>query len=428
MNIKYIWILTSFLIVVIVTFTSYSQKKLGYGTILWAEENSLFSTGQTVTIVSESELADLYLVKDGSSGESTQLERWRVAFFKEKALAEERSKTVLEYKTIFARNLKDGLLIRKNPSINSQKVYKLRENQLIKVLEKATNITTIGQYEGYWYQVITKEGVTGYCFGYYLDIYDSSVKPEEKVDPSELLIKSAFDKNYHPSSFIDMINDQTIDLELFKSKIGLFPNMESKSLRIVTRGYSISVDWELLKIIDKRSFELGETSVEVTVISDTQLQVGYYYKDKEIIDNYFVIDSIEDIIKSETKRRETLYNSLLEIGASFSSNAYGNIKIQPNGSFTWIDYDRLIPQIIPNGSDGTGRIKFNKFLSPDIKDEYTGIISFNFKYGNSFITINFLYTLVDKKLRFTYVPENDITNNIVRKKSISPIVVSFSAD
>ena len=427
MNSKYLRILTVFFIIII-TFTSCSQKILGYGTILWAPEDSLFSTGQTVTIISESELADVYLLNDGSSEEPVQMERWRVEFFEDAALADKRSKGILEYKTIFARNLKDGLLIREEPSINSPRVYKMRKNQIIKIFDRTADISAVGQYEGYWYQVITEDGTRGYCFDHYLDIYDSSVKPEEKVDPAELLIETAFDKSYHPSSFIDMIKDAAIDLKLFKPQIGLFPDLENRSLRIVNNGYSINVDWDSLTLIDKRSFELGETGVEVTVLSDTRLQVIYYYEGEKVIINYVVIENIEDIIIAETERRETLYNSLLETGTSFSSNAYGNIRMQFDGSFTWTDYDRLIPQIIPDGSDGTGKIRFDKFLSSDMKDEYTGIMSFNFKYGDNFIPINFLYTLVDKKLRLTYVPENDITKNIVRKKSISPIVIAFSAD
>ena len=123
-----------------------------------------------------------------------------------------------------------------------------------------------------------------------------------------------------------------------------------------------------------------------------------------------------------------MYTSLLETGTSFSSNAYGNIRMKFDGSFTWTDYKRLVPQIIPDGSDGTGKIRFDKFISGTLRDEYTDIISFNFKYGDRIIPINFLYTLIDKKLRLTYVPDNDINNNIVEKKSISPIVIAFSAD
>ena len=427
MNSKYFRILAG-VFIVITTFSSCSQKILGYGTILWAPEASLFPTGQTVTIISESELADVYLLSDGISEESIQMERWRVAFFEDEALAEEKSKTILEYKNIFARNLKDGLLIREKPGIDSNRVYKMRKNQIVKVSGRNNEIASVGQYEGYWYQVITEDGISGYCFDHYLDIYDSSVKPEEQADPADLLLESAFTTSYHPSVFVDMIKNSAIDLRLFRPQTGLFPDLENHTLRIVTNSYSTGFDWDFLTLIDKRSFELGETGTIITVLSDTHLQVSYYYESEKIIANYVVIENIEDIIIGETERREILYNALLEAGTSFSSNAYGNISMQFDGSFTWTNYDRLIPQIIPDGSDGTGKIKFNNFLSVDLGDEYTGVISFNFNFGEKIIPVIFLYTLVDKKLRLTYVPKNDITNNIVKKKSISPIVIAFSAD
>lgn len=427
MNSKYFRILAGFFIIII-TLSSCGKKIMGYGTILWAPEGSLFQTGQTVTIISESELADVYLLNDGISEESIQMERWRVAFFENEALAEEKSKIVLAYKTIFARNLKDGLLIREEASINSKRVYKMRKNQIVKVTSQNSEIATVGQYEGYWYQVITEDGIIGYCFDHYLDIYDSSVKPEEKINPANLLLESAFATSYHPSVFINMIQNGAIDLKLFRPQTGLFPDLENQTLKIVTNSYSTGFDWDFLTLIDKRSFELEETGTIITVLSDTRVQITYYYESEKVIANYVVIENIEDIIIGEIERRETLYNSLLEAGTSYSSNAYGNIRMQFDGSFTWTDYDRLIPQIIPDGSDGNGKIKFDNFLSDNLGNEYTGVISFSFNYGEKLIPVIFLYTLADKKLRLTYVPKNDITENIVRKKSTSPIVIAFSAN
>ena len=428
MNSKYVRIIAGFFIIII-SLTSCSKKILGYGTILWSEDENSLSTGQNVTVISESELADVYLISDGSNNEPIQIDRWRVAIFEDQILAENNSNIVTEYKNIFARNLKDGLLIRVNSDINSDRAYKMRKGQVLKVYGKTEKISTIGQYEGYWYQVITEEGISGYCFDHYLDIYDSSISPEEKGNPADILINTAFTKLYHPSTFIEMIKDSAIDLKYFDPQIGLFPDMENKNLKIVTNNYTINFPWDTPTLVDKRSFELGDNGVIVHVLSDTKLQVNYYYEDQKVITTYYVIEGMEDIILSEIERRETLYNSLIEAGSNFYSNAYGNINIQINGSFTWENYDRLVPQIIPAGSEGKGKIRFNKFISNELKIEYTDIISFEFRYGEKIISINFLYTLDGEKLRLTYVPERDInTKNIVSKKSISPVVIAFSAN
>ncbi len=428
MNSKHIRIITG-LIIIILTFVSCNKNVLGYGTVLWSMDENSISTGQYITVISESELADVYLISVESSNDPVQIDRWRVALFEDQIQAEKNSKTVTEFKNIYARNLKDGLLIREEPDINSDRAYKMRKDQILKVYGKSSEISTIGQYEGYWYQVITEDGVTGYCFDHYLDIYDSSINPDEKENPAEILIKTAFSKIYHPSSFIEMIKDSAIDLRYFTPRTGLFPDLENKNLKIVTNNFSINFSWDSPALVDKRSFALGEDGTVIHVLSENKIQVSYFYEDQKIITTYHVIEGLEDIIVTEAERREDLYNSLIEAGTSFSSNAYGNIKMQIDGSFTWENYDRLVPQIIPVGSEGSGKISFNNFITYELKEEYTSIISFNFKYGDRIIPINFLYTLDGKKLRLTYVPEKDINDkNIVSKKSISPVVIAFSAN
>jgi len=428
MNIKYIKTVAS-LFIISIFFLSCSPKTIGYGTIIWSPDETQFQTGQNVTIISESELADVYLISDGSDNDPFQIDRWRIIFFEELTQAEKFSKSVSEYTNIYARNLKDGLLIREEPDINSQRAYKMRKDQILKVFGRTEEIANIGQYEGYWYHVITEEGVSGYCFDHYLDIYDSSISPEEKINPAIHLLETAFTKIYHPSNFIDMISSSAINLKEFTPKVGLFPDMENKILKITTSSYTLNIPWDNPVLVDKRSFSIGEDDYIIHVLSDRKLQINYYYEDQQVITNYFVIENIEDILLSEIERRETLYNQLLEAGTNFSSNAYGNISMGIDGSFKWSNYDRLVPQIIPAGSEGTGKIRFNKFITDQLKEEYTGIISFNFKYGDRIIVINFLYTLENKKLKLTYVPENDIDKlSIVHKKSISPVVLAFSAD
>ena len=422
---NYLYFIT--LLLIIITLISCGKKNIGYGTILWSNNEDLFTTSETAEIISQSELADVYSLKNAGSKDPVQIDRWRVAFFDELAQAKEYSDKIKKYQTIFARNLKDGLLIRKEPDINSERVYKMRKNQILKVFDKTESIVTIGQYEGYWYHVITENGTSGYCFDHYLDIYDSSISPEEKVNPAEVLMTKAFAKVYRPSQFIDMINEKAVNLKLFNPKFGLFPDPENKKLNLVTRTYNLTFTWDELSLVDNRSFSFGENGAVVHILSDSKLQLDFYYQDQKKIMVFSVVEGLDDIILKETERREALYTSLLEIGNSLSSNAYGNIKIEINGRFTWNGYNKLVPQIIPSGSNGSGKIRFDKFITGNLYDEFTGIISFYFNFGEKQIPVYFLYTLEEKKLRLTYVPEKDIDRmDIVSKKSISPVVIAFT--
>ncbi len=415
------------LLFILITLISCGKQNIGYGTILWSDNKGLFSTGEIVSIISQSELADVYLIKNDNSTEPVQIERWRVSFFDELSQAENYSAEIIKYKTIFARNLKDGLLIRKEPDINSDRVYKMRKNQILKVYGKTDTIATIGQYKGYWYKVITEEGIKGFCFDHYLDVYDSSISPEKKINPAELLMTKAFSQVYRPSQFIDMIKNNAVNLKKFDQKIGLFPDPDNKKLNLLTSEYSITFTWDKLSLVDNRSFSLGENGAVVHILSDSKLQLDYYYQDQKKTMLFVVIEGMEDIILKESERREALYTALLEAGNSMSSNAYGTIKIDIDGSFTWKGYDKLVPQIIPTGSNGSGKLRFEKFVGESLKEEFTGIISFYFNFGKKQIPVYFLYTLEEKKLRITYVPDKDINNlGIVTKKSISPVVIAFS--
>jgi hypothetical protein len=58
MNRKYIRIVTG-LSIIIIFFLSCSPKTIGYGTIVWSPDENSFQTGQNVTVISESDLADV---------------------------------------------------------------------------------------------------------------------------------------------------------------------------------------------------------------------------------------------------------------------------------------------------------------------------------------------------------------------------------
>ena len=94
------------LLLIILLLISCGKKSIGYGTILWSGNEEIFSTGETVEIISQSDLADVYLVKNKDSKDPVQLERWRIAFFDELSQAKEYSGKIMKYRTIFARNLK----------------------------------------------------------------------------------------------------------------------------------------------------------------------------------------------------------------------------------------------------------------------------------------------------------------------------------
>ncbi len=424
---RYTWMSIIYAVLALIVLTSCSEKYIGYGVLLWSPDEKIVSTGSVLPVLSESRINDSYMVKQKKGKNILELPRWRVKLCDTKTEASQAAKTILKFKTIFARNLKDGLLIRKEPTVTSPRVYKMKKNQIIKIIGRTNTMKNVGPYTGYWYNVLTADGVSGYCFDHYLDIYDSSVPPEKQVHPAQELLKEAFSKNYHPALFVTMIKNATIILNSFKPQIGLFPDMENKTVTITTPTYKKTYTWEKPILIDKRSFSINNDGLEVSVLSDTHIRVQYHYEGGKIITDYYVIDNMEDIISSEMDRRTALYERLSKNGIPYKSSAYGTISFFSNRNFSWTNNGRLIPQVIPKASGNTGKVYFDNFISPDLKTDADGVITFVFISGKKENAVNFLYTLSENKLKLTFVPASYIQKNLVVRRTVSPLILAFQA-
>ena len=132
-----------------------------------------------------------------------------------------------------------------------------------------------------------------------------------------------------------------------------------------------------------------------------------------------------EIIDKEIERRDNLYNLFLESG-TLSSSAYGKIVFSEDRQVKWTNFRRLVPKIIPKQADTTGIAKFQVFLSDNLKNNNDGVISFHFNNTPIDAYINFLYSFSDKGVKFIYIPQSEIKDNIALKESSSPIVIFFS--
>ncbi|MDR2103355.1 MAG: SH3 domain-containing protein, partial [Treponema sp.] len=81
----------------------------------------------------------------------------------------------------YAETLQDGLPIREEPDNGARRVYRLKIGQIIKILAKVPGnpaISTTGDpLPGDWYQVLTEDGSTGYCFSYRLRLFEHTGGP-----------------------------------------------------------------------------------------------------------------------------------------------------------------------------------------------------------------------------------------------------------
>jgi uncharacterized protein YgiM (DUF1202 family) len=76
------------------------------------------------------------------------------------------------------------LRLRAKPTTDSRAVTTLWRGNILEILSKTNQEETVENELGYWYQV-TYEGLSGWVFGAYLDIYRSRKMAQEASEELE---------------------------------------------------------------------------------------------------------------------------------------------------------------------------------------------------------------------------------------------------
>ncbi|HOV64398.1 MAG TPA: hypothetical protein PLG43_11015, partial [Spirochaetia bacterium] len=284
----------------------------------------------------------------------------------------------------------------------------------------------LGDYTGYWYDVLTENGVRGYCFDLNIEVFDIEKGIPQEQDPVMAVVEKALSKEYRPASFGDMIREERIDLVLFNPLYGFFPDPESKSFTIVTEEGSLSFSYSGISPVSSGVYAFDGTTAQLSVFSDTDIALRYSHNNKEVVQNFTYIENIEEIIEKEKERRQAVLADFVQRFRSVTSSAYGTIRFQDDGTFSWENFSRLKPDIVPEKASGKGTIQFFVFLAPELRGRYTGVVSFHFENTGPTEFTHFLYTITETGIRFVHAPERTIKDRVVQRENPSPIVLSFS--
>ena len=87
---------------------------------------------------------------------------------------------------------------------------------------------------------------------------------------------------------------------------------------------------------------------------------------------------VAESIAAEQDRRDRLYRDLVEHGAVLHSSGYGTIELGPERRFRWQRFLALVPELLPAGLPGTGRVDFRYAPAPELGGSYDTVISFLF--------------------------------------------------
>lgn len=420
MRIKTLLLILSFSLFLL---TSCSGK-LGYGVILWAPEDSIASTGELVIITDESRLSESYTYKQLESREKFEIEMWRIEFFESQREAEDFEAKYSEYNNSYAICNSRGLPIRAEMDSKSVEVYKLRDQQQVKVIGRSDEKVTISRFEGYWYELLTPEGVRGFTFDYHLSIAsineNNELITEEKEEIVDEDVSYFCSQLWRPNYYKDMVEIEGIDLNRFRVEYGLRIDQELKTISYISAESVVNAEYTEIISTGFNQYSFIGTSFILQVY--TKESITFQFNDgvsekKETL--VLLENSVEEEIANEQARRRAAMNAFVAGGPEYSGNG-GSITFNTDGTFNWSGKSSLIEKgMITARTGDSGYWVFDAFPGKDIMNRYQGGLRFYFGTGE---WLTFLYNISGSTIEFKYIPEKEVDKNIIDKDSYYGVI------
>ena len=112
------------------------SNAIGRSVVLWTIPEREISDGTVVDVYLKSNIAKTYVIADPVTGEELEVPLWKLSDPASKSKTNKLANLYREYSGMYACCLMDGLPIRAEPKNGAKQVYRLRKNEIIKVLYK----------------------------------------------------------------------------------------------------------------------------------------------------------------------------------------------------------------------------------------------------------------------------------------------------
>ena len=404
---------------------SCADKSIGFAVILWPAPDSGLQENAIYPIIGESEIQEGLNLRVDDTEQSVAA--WRVMRFDEEAAALTFQSDFEAWAATYARSLRTALPVRERADRTTTRVYRLRENEVVKIIDRQDEPSDEAGLVDYWYQVLTREGITGWAFGYHLELTGASgqaLSTDDSSDDAVQLLEDIADVAWRPQYFDEMIQSGRLVLSEFGPRFGLFGDIENQRFRLVLPGVDRTFEYEGFSMPNRSVVEFEGTNLSLTLSGDRELIARYTVAGRDRTTTLVRIEEdLQDILAAEQERREQQLSQILSRGTGLVSATYGSMDVGERGTISKHGFERLVPTVLPSDFDGTASMEFSLFLADELRGRYDGALQMQVGSGRRRA---FLYTLVDDGLRLVYVPENLIgDDNVVVEEPISPVVMFY---
>ena len=450
----------TFFVLSIVSFAFFASSCSGiegYSVLLWSIPEHNLSDGDIVPVYFKSNISKVYVIGVPTTEDDTKLEipLWQITEPESKRKATEYSEKFAEYKYQYAKVKIDGLAIREEPVNIADQVYRLRENEIIKILYKGEGQPVMRgnkPLEGDWMRVLAADGTKGWCFTYNLTLYDEregiQVVIVDTDGEKDTKVQEMANEKWYPSHYRDMITSGRINLSRMHSNYTFDSGINSGIITITNEEINQTFPYNGITRKNDITYSFNDTPVVVNIhesdfitiecLDEIGRRVAYDFTSFDDIvvpsttseiDEPTKIDYISKIMADERARRSDQYNKIISLSENYVSSSYGNLNISYDNNFTWKGYQRLadaniigLPSVTETTGRGSATLKY--FLSKDLVNDFDGVLSLKFISSNE--DLNLFYKIEENGIRFETVGSFNKKTGLINQRSENPVVMFFN--
>ncbi len=405
---------------------------MGYSVVLWNIPEQHIKSGDIVPVYIKSNISHVYVIGT-EGGEKIEVALWQLTEPVKKGKVKSVAAKYSENAATYASVKLDGLPCRAEPVNTAKQVYRLRKNEIIKILYKGKGQAPMAgktALEGDWYRILTEDGTLGWCFSYNLNLYETDADGQriggteivEEVEDDERW-KTVTANVWYPDYFRPMIDSKNIDLTLIHPLYKFTIDEEGKKVSLNTTSIHESWDYDGYTKTDDNEYTLNGISLKIIYRRAGYIVLRYTDSSGKPQDLNFITisENISDIVNEEKARRTQAYMQIYTHGPIYSSSSYGKIEFIEDGSFSWNGFRLLVPSVIDAGTKSTGSALVKYSLSKDLAASYDGVLTM--KFDGMSREVNFLYKLDGNALRLEDTTGATFNGSQLKSRGVSPVII-----
>ena len=404
------------------------RNKMGYFLVTWPEPNTGVETAEIYPIKSESHLRKTYIIKIDKK-KFAEIPTFRGFMFDTIAEAEKECEKLLPFKNSFCY-AERKTPVREVPDELSARIYILRESQVLKVIGKEDEKVKIGEkLEGYWYRIVTDDGIIGYCFDKNITFYEDDGKGKStRVNDADVFSAKFFGNRWYPIEYKEVMAESYPDLKVLRDGRCLWGDAGTHEIFLRDGQKEVKFNFSSVKQSAENRILFTGSAVDVSFYPDGKFYARFSYNGSDYSGFFVTLDEpLQEYLDARNKEKENEYKILCEKILYFNSYDNGRLKFTPDMTFVWTERYGVIEDFIPAVNGDRGVVHNDRYVTERLKKNrgYDGVVTLTFSQTAK--EMSFIHKrLPNGDLQLIYVPEEAFAGLVLKQVPDNSRIFVFS--